>query len=143
MNKVEMIGNLAGDVMHQYTQSGKAVCQFRLAVQRRFANAQGVREADFFPVVAWDKTADLAAQYLHKGDRCAVVGHLQTRSYTDKEGAKRYVTEIVAEEIDFLNAKREAGDNPSGPTATSPYTGEAGATAQQGFTQVDDDELPF
>lgn len=134
MNKVEMIGNLAGDVMHQYTQSGKAVCQFRLAVQRRFANAQGVRKADFFPVVAWDKTADLAAQYLHKGDRCAVVGHLQTRSYTDKEGAKRYVTEIVAEEIDFLNSKREAqgAGNPSGA-----------APVQQGFTQVDDDELPF
>lgn len=140
MNKVEMIGHLASDPTHQYTQSGKAVCQFRLAVQRRFVNAQGVREADFFPVVAWDKVADLAAQYLHKGDRCAVVGHLQTRSYTDKEGAKRYVTEIVAEEIDFLNAKREAqGDgNPSGLTATSPYTGEAG-----GFTQVDDSELPF
>jgi single-strand DNA-binding protein len=137
MNKVEMIGNLAGDVMHQYTQSGKAVCQFRLAVQRRFTNAQGVREADFFPVVAWDKTADLAAQYLHKGDRCAVVGHLQTRSYTDKEGAKRYVTEIVAEEIDFLNAKRETQDNPSGPPVP-PLAQGAG-----GFTQVDDSELPF
>lgn len=133
MNKVEMIGNLAGDVMHQYTQSGKAVCQFRLAVQRRFTNAQGVREADFFPVVAWDKTADLAAQYLHKGDRCAVVGHLQTRSY-EKDGGKRFVTEIVAEEIDFLNAKREAqgADNPSGAEPV-----------QQGFTQVDDSELPF
>lgn len=131
MNKVEMIGNLAGDVMRQYTQSGKAVCQFRLAVQRRFANAQGVREADFFPVVAWDKVADLAAQYLHKGDRCAVVGHLQTRSYTDKEGAKRYVTEIVAEELDFLNSRREAqgADNPS-----------EAVPVQQGFTQVDDDD---
>lgn len=133
MNKVEMIGNLASDPTHQYTQSGKAVCQFRLAVQRRFVNAQGVREADFFPVVAWDKTADLAGQYLHKGDRCAVVGHLQTRSY-EKDGGKRFVTDIVAEEIDFLNSKREAqgADNPSGAEPV-----------QQGFTQVDDDELPF
>jgi len=133
MNKWIGIGNLASDPTHQYTQSGKAVCQFRLAVQRRFVNAQGVREADFFPVVAWDKTADLAGQYLHKGDRCAVVGHLQTRSY-EKDGGKRFVTEIVAEEIDFLNSKREAQgvDNPSGA-----------APVQQGFTQVDDDELPF
>ena len=140
MNKVLLIGNLASDPMHQYTQGGKAVCQFRIAVQRRFSNAQGVREADFFSVVAWDKTADLAAQYLHKGDRCAIAGHIQTRSYTDKEGSKRYVTEIVAEEIEFLGGKREeqSGDNPSGQTATSPYTGEAG-----GFTQVDDSELPF
>ena len=137
MNKWIGIGHLASDPTHQYTQSGKAVCQFRLAVQRRFVNAQGVREADFFPVVAWDKTADLAGQYLHKGDRCAVVGHLQTRSY-EKDGGKRFVTEIVAEEIDFLNSKREGTDNPSGLTATSPYTGEAG-----GFTQVDDSELPF
>ena len=132
MNKWIGIGHLASDPTHQYTQSGKAVCQFRLAVQRRFVNAQGVREADFFQVVAWDKTADLAGQYLHKGDRCAVVGHLQTRSYTDKDGAKRYVTEIVAEEIDFLNSKREAQGNPSGAEPV-----------QQGFTQVDDDELPF
>lgn len=138
MNKVEMIGNLTCNPTHQYTQGNKAVCQFRLAVQRRFVNAQGVREADFFPVVAWEKTADLAGQYLRKGDRCAVVGHLQTRSYTDKEGAKRYVTEIVAEELDFLNSKREGTDNPSGLTAASPYKGEAG-----GFTQVDDSELPF
>lgn len=142
MNKWIGVGNLASDPTHQYTQSGKAYCFFRLAVQRRFVNAQGVREADFFQVVAWGKQADLAAQYLHKGDRCGVVGALQSRSYTDKEGAKRYVTEIVAEEIDFLNSKRE--DNPSGLTATSPYTGEAGAApVQQGFTQVDDDELPF
>lgn len=140
MNKVFLIGNLASDVTHQYTQGGKAVCQFRIAVQRRFVNAQGVREADFMPVVAWEKTADLAAKYLGKGDRCAIAGHIQTRSYTDKEGSKRYVTEIVAEEIEFLGGKREeqGGDNPSGQTATSHYTGEAG-----GFTQVDDDELPF
>lgn len=131
MNKWVGIGHLVCDPTHQYAQSGKTVCQFRLAVQRRFANAQGVREADFIPVVAWEKTADLAAQYLHKGDRCGVVGHIQTRSYTDKEGAKRYVTEIVAEEIEFLNSKREA----QGETEAAP--------AQQGFTRVDDDELPF
>ena len=133
MNKVLLIGNLASDVTHQYTQAGKPVCQFRLAVQRRFTNAQGVREADFLPVVAWEKTADLAARYLHKGARCAVAGHIQTRSSTDPEGKKRYVTEIVAEEIEFLGGKREeqGEDNPAGQT-------EAG-----GFTQVDDDELPF
>lgn len=131
MNKWEGIGHLACDPTHQYTQSGKAVCQFRLAVQRRFVNAQGVREADFIPVVAWEKMADIAAQYLRKGDRCGVVGHIQTRSYTDKKGAKQYAIEIVAEEIEFLNSKREA----QGETEAAP--------AQQGFTQVDDEKLPF
>lgn len=131
MNRVIEIGHLATEPVHQYTQSGKAVCNFRLAVQRRFTNAQGVREADFFTVQTWGKTADLAAQYLKKGDRCAVSGMLQTRSY-DKDSQKRYVTEIVADELEFLGGKREGADNPTGAEPV-----------QQGFTQVDDDELPF
>ena len=127
MNKWEGIGYLAADPTHQYTKGGKPVCTFRVGVTRRFTNAQGVRESDFFPVVAWGKQADLAARYLSKGSRVAVVGTLQTRSYDDKDGVKRYVTEIVAEEIDFL----------SGPKS------EEQSQEQAGFTQVDDDELPF
>lgn len=127
MNKWEGIGYLAADPTHQYTKGGKPVCTFRIGVTRRFTNAQGVREADFFPVVAWGKQADLAARYLSKGSRVAVVGTLQTRSYDDKDGVKRYVTEIVAEEIDFLSGAKS----------------EEQPQEQAGFTQVDDDELPF
>lgn len=134
MNKWEGIGYLAADPTHQYTKGGKPVCTFRIGVTRRFTNAQGVREADFFPVVAWGKQADLAARYLSKGSRVAVVGTLQTRSYDDKDGAKRYVTEIVAEEIDFLSGAKEQGGD-----ALSQAQAAFGAE----FVQVDDSELPF
>lgn len=135
MNKVILIGNLASDPEHQITKAGKPVCSFRLAVQRRFTNAQGVREADFFTVVAWGKLADLAARYLSKGSRVAIVGTLQTRSYDDKDGVKRYVTEVVAEEIDFLSSPKEQ----SGGDALSQAQAAFGAE----FVQVEDDELPF
>ena len=135
MNKWEGIGYLAADPTHQYTKGGKPVCTFRIGVTRRFTNAQGVREADFFPVVAWGKQADLAARYLSKGSRVAVVGTLQTRSYDDKDGVKRYVTEIVAEEIDFLSSAKEQ----SGGDALSQAQAAFGAE----FVQVEDDELPF
>lgn len=128
MNKVFEIGYLANDPQHQYTKSNKPVCTFRLAVARKFTNQHGVREADFFNVVAWGKLADLAAQWLRKGSRAAVIGSLQTRSYDDKEGVKRYVTEIVADEIEFLSAAKADGAQGEDPT---------------GFVQVDDDELPF
>lgn len=127
MNKWEGTGYLAADPTHQYTKSGKAVCTFRIGVTRRFANAQGVRESDFFPVVALGKLADLAARYLAKGSRVGIVGWLQTRSYEDKDGVKRYVTEVVADEIEFLSSAK----------------GEGAEAAAGGFTQVDDDELPF
>lgn len=126
MNKVIEIGHMVCDPELRQTGTGKAVCTFGLAVQRRHANAQGVRKADFFPVVAWQQTAELVHRYLKKGDRCAVHGSLQTRSY-DKDGEKRYITEIIADEVEFLNyrPKTEAGD-------------EGG-----GFVEVQDDELPF
>lgn len=126
MNKVVEIGHMACDPELRQTGTGKAVCTFRIAVQRRHANAQGVREADFFPVVAWQQTAELVHRYLKKGDRCAVHGSLQTRSY-DKDGEKRYITEIIADEVEFLTFRPKDGQE------------EAGG----GFTQVDDDELPF
>ena len=122
-----LIGNLASDPEHQITKTGKPVCTFRLAVQRRFTNAQGVREADFFTVVAWGKLADLAARYLTKGRKAAVTGWLQTRSYDAQDGTKRYITEAVADEIEFLSSAKS----------------EEQPQEQTGFTQVDDDEMPF
>ena len=129
MNKAILIGNLANDPETRTTQSGIQQCSFRLAVQRRFANAQGVREADFINIVAWRQLADLCASYLCKGRKVAVEGTIQTRSYDAQDGTKRYVTEIVAESVEFL-FKKEGGE-------------QAQAASNDGFTEVDDEELPF
>lgn len=135
MNKWEGIGYLAADPTHQYTKGGKPVCTFRIGVTRRFTNAQGVRESDFFPVVAWGKLADIAARYLSKGSRVCIVGTLQTRSYDAQDGTKRYVTEVIAEEIEFLSGAKEQGGGDTVSQAQAAFGAE--------FVQVDDDELPF
>ena len=106
MNKVILIGNLAADPELRRTASDIPVCTFRLAVQRRFSNAQGVKEADFFTVVAWRQTAELCSRFLTKGRKCAVVGSLQTRSYDAQDGTKRYVTEVVADEVEFVGGQQ-------------------------------------
>ena len=108
MNKVVMIGNLAADPESRTTQSGIAQCSFRLGVQRRFANQQGQREADFFPVVCFRQTAEFAGKYLAKGRKVAVEGSLQTRSYDAQDGSKRYVTEIIADNVEFCDSKPDA-----------------------------------
>lgn len=105
MNKVFLIGNLTKDPDVRTTGSGTSVCTFRIAVQRRFANQQGERASDFFDVVAWRQLADLCGRYLAKGRKVAVVGELQNRSYDAKDGTKRYVTEVVADEVEFLTPR--------------------------------------
>ena len=140
MNKVILIGNLANDPESRTTASGVSMCQFRLAVQRRFANQQGVREADFFNIVAWRQLAELCARYLSKGRRIAVEGSIQNRSYDAQDGSKRYITEIVADNVEFLSSPqgdRPRADNPPPPPEPSGYAPDADA-----FTDVDD-ELPF
>lgn len=148
MNKVILIGNLANDPEAGSTQSGIARSTFRLAVQRKYANAQGVREADFFTIIAWRQTADFVNSYLVKGRKVAVEGAIQTRSYDGQDGQRHYVTEIIAENVEALSSpRRDAGD--PGPTpppskADRPeqqrmdYSGDAA----DDFTEVDDDDLP-
>ena len=133
MNEVILIGNLASDVESRTTNSGIANCTFRLAVQRRFANANGQREADFLPIVCWRQTAELCSKYLLKGRKVAVEGSIQTRSYDAQDGTKRYVTEIIADNVEFLSS-REEGASP----APAPI-----ARPEPGFAPVEDDELPF
>ena len=143
MNKVILIGNLVADPELRKTASDISVCTFRIAVQRRFANQQGVREADFFNIVAWRQTGELCARFLSKGRKCAVVGSLQNRSYDAQDGTKRYITEVVADEVEFIggnpngSSQYNPGDVPPPPEPSSSYT------SNNGFTQVDDDELPF
>lgn len=137
MNKVILIGNLANDPESRTTASGIAQCSFRLAVQRRFANASGVREADFLPVVCWRQTAEFAAKYLLKGRRVAVEGSIQTRSYDAQDGTKRHVTEIMVDNLEILDRSE------SKPAAPADTVKKAESTFGKDFVQVEDDDLPF
>ena len=144
MNKVILIGNLASDPEPFTTQSGISRSTFRIAVQRRFANAQGVREADFIPVVAWRQSADFVNRYLTKGSKVAVEGSMQVRSYDAQDGSKRYVTEVIADSVESVGSRGDsqgqARPRDNGPTP--PPAAPAGP-AMNDFTEVDDDELPF
>lgn len=138
MNKAILIGNLASDPESRTTASGIAQCSFRLAVQRRFANASGVREADFLTIVCWRQTAELCSKYLLKGRKVAVEGTIQTRSYDAQDGTKRYVTEIIADNVEFLSTREESTAPALAPAPAAPVT-----TQQLDFTAVEDDDLPF
>lgn len=106
LNRVILIGRLTRDPELRYTPSGAAVTTFTLAVDRRFANQQGEREADFIRIVTWQKLAETCANYIEKGRLVAVDGRLQIRSYDDKEGVRRSITEVVAENVRFLDGAR-------------------------------------
>jgi len=140
MNKVIITGNLANDPEAHTTQSGIARSTFRVAVQRRFANAQGQREADFLTVVAWRQTADFCNKYLAKGRKVAVEGSIQTRSYDAQDGSKRYVTEIIADHVEALTSAN-ADNGPAPPPSREDRQPEE--PENEDFTEVEDDDLPF
>lgn len=102
LNQVVLIGNLARDPELRYTPDGTPVTSFTIAVNRPFVNRQGEREADFVPVVVWRKRAETCSEYLMKGSQVAVEGRLQVRNYEDKDGIRKWVTEVVARRVDFL-----------------------------------------
>ena len=109
LNKIILIGRLTKDPELRYTPNGTAVCNFTLAVERSFSNQDGEREADFIDIVVWRKQAENCANYLAKGLMCAVEGRLQIRSYKNDEGQKKYVTEVVANDVRFLEWKDDNG----------------------------------
>ena len=115
MNKWHGIGNLTKDVELATTASGVSVAKFTIAISRRFTNADGERETDFINCVAWRNQAENLAKYCHKGDKVAVTGTLQVRSYTTDDGSKRTVTEIVADEVEFLQTKKAEDKKNSKP----------------------------
>ena len=138
MNKVILIGHVASDPELQYVgEDRKARCEFRLAVRRSYTNAQGQRDADFFQLKAWGKTAENAARFLHKGSRAACSGRLLTDSWTGKDGVKHYTTFVTADEIEFLSIAQDKQG--AGSDAVSQAQAAFGAE----FVQVTDDELPF
>ena len=136
MNKVILIGNLARDPDYRTTPSGVPMCLFTIAVTRRFANQQGVREADFISCVAWRQQADFVHRFFTKGRKIGVVGSLQTRSYDAQDGSKRYVTEIIADSVEAVGGREDGAQNAQKAQSTA-------QDHQSGFTEVDDDELPF
>lgn len=133
MNKVIEIGNLTKDPEHSTTTSGISVCKMSIAVNRNFTNANGERETDYFNIVAWRGLADNCARYLSKGKKIAVVGSLQNRSY-ESNGEKKYVTEIMANEIEFLSPLGESGQQQQSPPKKSKFGD---------MKPVDNDDLPF
>ncbi len=110
MNKVILVGRLTKDPDLRTTTSGKSVASFSVAVDRRFKQ-DGQPSADFINVVAWGRQAEVISQYLGKGRQIALTGRLQTRSYDAQDGSKRYVTEVVLEEFDFIGSRNDGGGN--------------------------------
>lgn len=111
MNKVILIGNLTKDPELTQTTNGISVCRFSIAVSRRFTNSEGERDTDFFNIVVWRTLADNCHKYIKKGSKVAVIGTIQNRSYDAQDGTKKYVTEIVAEEVEFVGSKVTATES--------------------------------
>ncbi|MBR6756262.1 MAG: single-stranded DNA-binding protein [Peptococcaceae bacterium] len=144
MNKIMLIGRLTKDPELRYTQSGSAVASFTLAVNRRFANQNGEREADFINCVAWQKTGEFVANYFKKGQLMALEGRLQVRSYDGNDGQRRWVTEVVAEQIEFVGPKEGGSSAPS--TGRQDYRPSNNMDAGFGLGEeiiFDDNDLPF
>jgi len=115
LNIVVLIGRLTADPELRYTQAGNAVATFNLAVDRPFKNAQGESETDFIPIVVWGKSAEACANHLAKGRLCAVAGRIQVRSWEDQQGQRRYRTEVVANNVRFLEWGRAQGQEEPPP----------------------------
>lgn len=114
MNTVQLIGRLTKAPELKYTPSSIATTSFTLAVNRNFTNAQGEREADFIMCVAWRKTAELVCQYLNKGLLVGINGHIQTRNYENQQGQRVYVTEVIVDELTFVESKNKQGNQNNG-----------------------------
>lgn len=108
MNKVCLIGRITANLELRYTNSNTAYTRFNLAVNRNFKDENGERQADFISCVAWRKRAEMLCKHLHKGSLIAVEGRIQTGSYEDRDGNKRYMTDIIVEKITFLESKKDS-----------------------------------
>ena len=141
-NKIILIGNLTADPELKQTSNGISVTSFSIAVSRRFSSktAESAPQADFINVVAWRGTAEFITKFFQKGKSILIVGSLQSRSWTDQNGQKRYVTEVVAEEAQFVERKTD-GSAPISGAAPAPY----GASPKDvAFEEMStDDDLPF
>lgn len=115
MNNVSLIGRLTGTPELKRTQSGLAYTRFSIAVDRPFMKQGEERQTDFINIVAWGKTAEFVCKYFEKGRRMALTGRIQTGSYTDSNGGKRYTTDVVAENVEFCDSKGNTDSNVQQP----------------------------
>lgn len=147
MNRVILVGRLTKDPELRFTPNGVAVATFTLAVNRSFTNAQGEREADFINIVVWRKIAENAANFLKKGSLAGVDGRVQTRSYEGQDGKRVYVTEVLAESVQFLEPKSSGTQNEGNHSSQSDSqsNNKPAPDPFAGGTQIDisDDDLPF
>lgn len=154
-NKAILGGRLVADPELKQTQNGIPVCSFRIAVGRRFRSgsndAQNQPQADFIDIVAWRQQAEFVTRYFHKGSSICVVGTIQTRNWTDNQGQKRYATEVVADEISFVDSKGEGSSASQTSGFASSYTPDSYAPSFSSQTEAapkfeemsNDDDLPF
>ena len=146
MNKVFLIGRLTRDPELRYTGNNTPVATFSLAVNRNFSNQQGEREADFINIVVWRKQAENVKNYLTQGSQVAIDGRIQTRSYDDNNGQKRYVTEVVADNVEFLGSKNSSNNPYDFGNAPEPKGTDVDSNPFADFgssIEISDDELPF
>lgn len=150
MNRIVLLGRLVRDPEVRYTNTGKVVCQFTLAVDRPFTGQNGQREADFIPVLLWGKQAETAGNSLWKGHRTLVEGRLQIRSYDAKDGSKRYVSEVIADRFEFIEKKADSQYNqaqrqeqpPQEPPPQESYY-QPSSFDSFGTTVPQNEEIPF
>ncbi|KHD85669.1 single-stranded DNA-binding protein [Heyndrickxia ginsengihumi] len=139
LNRVVLVGRLTKDPDLRYTPNGHQVATFTLAVNRTFSNQQGERQADFINCVVWRKLAENVANYLNKGSLAGVDGRLQTRTYDDKSGKRVYVTEVIAESVQFLESKKnnQSGNQNQCNSDHGPFSDTTD------FPPISEDDLPF
>jgi single-strand DNA-binding protein len=129
INKAILVGRLTADPELKSTNSGIAVCSFRVAVDRAYTAKTGEKQADFINIVAWRNTAEFVAKYFEKGSAIGIDGSIQTRDYTDREGNKRTAFEVVADRVSFVGGKAKPQ--------------EIATREAEEFVEIDDDDLPF
>lgn len=137
INRTVLVGRLTKDPELRYTPNGTAVTSFTLACDRPFTNQQGEREADFIRCVVWRKPAENAANYLHKGSLTGVDGRIQTRSYDKEDGTRVFISEVVADRVQFLEPKKSAPvQDSAGGKDDDPF-------ANENPVDISSDDLPF
>ena len=146
-NKVILGGRLTADPELKQTPNGVPVVSFSIAVNRRYQSKETAQQTDFFNVTAWRATAEFVSRYFHKGSSICIVGSIQNRTWTDNQGAKRYATDIIAEEVQFVESRGEVSNGaPQGgytPDAYTPSFSSAQGMAPKFEDIKTDDDLPF
>ena len=152
VNRATLIGNLTRDPELKYTPSGTAVCSFSIACNERFKDRDGNKQekVEYLNVVAWRQLAEICGKFLHKGKQVYIDGKIQTRTYDDRDGNKKYITEIVADQMQMLGSKDDHGGQSSGYQATTHKPAQQPSQQRQTSPQPnnpewpdDSDEIPF